>query len=148
MAEEPVIFRGSRFLFWTLGPCLLLFIVVLAVLWRDWTSKGGVITALLMVTAFLLFLKLYDAHRFHWAGRVVAGMVFLAYVSYFVDEVITSPHPFRWPARRSDSSAINALFGLVIFGLPGLCYALFSRTTWRRDSESSTDGGDHRSPDQ
>lgn len=133
MASEPVLFRGSRFLFWTLGPCLLLFILCLAVFREDWTSKGGVITALLIAMASLLFLKLYDTRRFHWAGRVVAGMVFLAYAGYFIEEVLTDPHPFSGPPRPSEPSAIKALFGLFIFGLPGLCYALFSRTTWGKE---------------
>jgi hypothetical protein len=141
MSEEPGLFRGSRFIFWTLGPCLLLFAVTIFLLLprEKWLSTKGFVSWALIVAALLLFLKLYDGIRFHWAGRVVAGMVFAAYVAYFVHELVVSPAPFRMPRSRSEASAVNALLGLLIFGIPGLLYALLGRVTFRHEGNEEED---------
>src|SRR6185295_7674399 len=41
--------------------------------------------------------------RFYWAGRCVAAMVFIAYATYLVHELVTSPNPWRFSARGSAS---------------------------------------------
>lgn len=37
--------------------------------------------------------------------------------------------------RRSSTTALNALFGLIVFGYPGFMYAVFGRFTWLAESE-------------
>lgn len=44
--------------------------------------------------------------------------------------------------RKSSSTALNAFFGLLAFGLPGLWYAVFGRLSFHADSENS-DGSYH-----
>jgi membrane-bound ClpP family serine protease len=126
-------FGGSRFLFWALAPFLLAFAVVMAFMVSDWTSGAGAGIALLITGAMLLVLKLYDTEQFDWAGRVVAGLVFVAYVSYLVHELATEGVPDHLPRSPAEASPVNALLGLLVIGIPGLLYAVRGRFGARRD---------------
>lgn len=133
------LFGGSRFLFWALAPFLVLFAVVMAFFVTDWTSRGGLVVAALIVAALLLLLQLYDPVRFHWAGRILAGLVCLAYVVYLGDELATKGFPAHLLPARRETSAIEALVGLVVIGVPAGLYALLGR--WRL-SERNGDTAD------
>jgi hypothetical protein len=123
------LFSGSRFLFWSLAPFLIGFAVVLAMFVSDWATRGGLLVAVLDAAALLLLLQLYDRVRFHWAGRVLAALVCLAYVAYFIEKLATEG--IRLPRSRGDATAVNAFIGLVIIGLPAGLYAFLGRWTLR-----------------
>jgi hypothetical protein len=133
------LFGGSRFLFWAIAPLLVLFGAVMASLVSDWTSRGGVLVAALIAAALLLLLQLYDHVRFHWAGRVLAGSVFLAYAAYFIDALATKGFFTPSVARRGETSAISALVGLLVIGVPAGLYALFGRWSLSRPSSDAAD---------
>jgi hypothetical protein len=133
------IFGGSRFLFWALAPFLVLFAVVMGLLVSDWTSRRGVLAAALIGAALLLLLQLYDGIRFHWAGRVLAGSVFLAYATYFVRELATTRSSRLLVVERAEPSPIIALVGLLVIGLPAGLYALFGRWSVSAGSGDAAD---------
>ena len=135
-----VLFSGSRFIFWALTPFLVLFIIVTTVMVEDWRSLGALLVLGLDVTAALLILALYNKLRFWWASRVVAAIVFLAYLGFGFDEV-RSGKP--WIARSgSDTSPLEALLGLVFIGVPSFTYAAFGRFGIRKkDQENPPENG-------
>jgi len=57
--------------------------------------------------------------------RIIGFTVFLAYVSYLIFELFREPaKPY---ANRSEPHWLNAIAGLVVFGLPGLYVAVRGR---------------------
>jgi len=122
-----VLFKSSRFLFWSLAPFLIGFVAVTAMLVPDWASPGGLLAATLDAAALLLLLQLHDPRRFHWAGRVLAGLVFLAYAAY-----LTS----------AGASTFDAFRGLLIIGVPAGLYAWRGRWTLRTRNEDAATAGD------
>ena len=125
------LFGGSRFLFWSLAPLLLLFALVMALLVSDWTSRRGLFAAVLIVAALLLVLQLYDRTRFHWAGRLLAGIVFLAYLGYLTHELMTEGMASLSPRSRG-ASAFKAMVGLLVIGTPAALYACLGRWTFHK----------------
>ncbi len=76
----------------------------------------------------------------HWAFRVLAGFVFLAYAAYLIHEFFFTDTPFRLVESRGAASPRNALLGFVIIGLPSLLFAVLGRFTLRRPpAESEVD---------
>jgi len=59
----------------------------------------------------------------------VGAIVFAGYLVYLVSMLVAGQ--LFGDMRRSAASALNALIGLVVFGYPGLMYAVFGRFTWR-----------------
>ena len=127
------LFGGSRFLFWSLAPFLIGFALVMALMVQDWTSRRGILVSVLVAAAVLLLLALYDHVRFRWAGRVVAGLVFLTYASYLAHELATEGLPRRLPRSRAETTAFNALVGLLVIGVPALLYAVRGRFGSRKE---------------
>ncbi len=105
----------------------------------DWTSRGGLLVGALIAAALLLLLQLYDGIRFHWAGRVLAGLVCFSYAAYLVHELATEGFPARFLPRRGEASAINGLVGLLVIGVPAGLYALFGRWSISRGSGETAD---------
>jgi hypothetical protein len=126
-SESP---RG--FYFWSLAPFLLLFLVVMP-LARPPELTGVVILCTVELLAGLLLLGLFNPFRFWWAFRGVGAIVFLGYVAYLVamlfEGKVAAP-------RRAQPSMLNAIAGLVVFGLPGLWFSLLGRFTMRPEPPS------------
>ena len=76
---------------------------------------------------FVIELTLYDARRFTWAARSLAGLVFLGFAAYLVDELLSPSGPNAGPGARSAHSLTEALLGLVFIGLPCLWFSLWGR---------------------
>ncbi len=134
------LFSGSRFIFWTSSPALLIFAIGISVivLKEDDHSFGTIALLMLMVaTSLLLILGLYDPVRFRWSLRCVTGVVFLAYLAYLTDMVVLEKRPFTWPGNRAEDSPTNALLGFLIIGLPCLWFTLFGRFTSRSKQENA-----------
>src|SRR6266478_10115156 len=84
-----VLFGGSRFIFWTLSPVLLLFAIFMTSLVDSWSSMGGVIVLAIDGIVLLLIPALYNPKRFWWAARGVTAIVALAFATYLIDEIVS-----------------------------------------------------------
>jgi hypothetical protein len=132
------LFSGSRFIFWSLGPLFLLVAAVLLVTVYVQFAAGRFAAAGVAAAACLVcvsfFLALLNGPYFWWAGRVVAASVFGAYLWYLLDTWLIHPTAFGFWGPRSAATPWNAVCGLLIIGLPCLCYTFFGRFTFRRGS--------------
>jgi len=129
------VFGGSTFLRWTLGPIAVLSACAFAALQSDWQGRRAVLFVGIEVALVLLALVAFAPHRFHWAGRALAGMVFFAYIAYLVGMALTKPDSFWPPSRRSATTGFNSVLGLLVIGYPSLKYALLGRFSWRQQPE-------------
>lgn len=95
---------------------------------QSWTASGITILIILEFMCAALLIGFWLPAKYgHWGFRALAGCIFLMYFLYFVYEWLFSGHPLRLIEPRGQASPRNALLGLVIFGLPGLQYAVFGR---------------------
>jgi len=129
------LFGGSRFIFWTLAPVLILFAVGMPCLLTDWEPIKVTLTFTLALTALLLALGLWNPIRFRWVLRSVTGIVFLIFVAYFIEEAFFNKDSFGVPGSRSESNPLNAFFGLLFIGLPCLVYTIFGQFDFRQEVE-------------
>ncbi|HEV7764359.1 MAG TPA: hypothetical protein VGQ76_05115 [Thermoanaerobaculia bacterium] len=104
----------------------------------DWTSRRGLISALLVAAAILLLIKLYDPARFYWAGRVLAGIIALAYVWYLCAELAAEGLASLSPGARG-ASAFKAILGILIIGIPSALYAIWGRWSFRKGEAPATE---------
>ena len=132
-------YSGYRrgFFFWSLAPFLVLFLVVMAIVPEKNTPEKIVILCAVETAALSLLLGLWNPDRFWWAWRVLGAIVFLAYVAYVFAMAIEGR---VGAGRRSEPSLINSVLGLIVFGLPGLWFAIFGRLTWSQESPDFDDG--------
>lgn len=121
------LFSGSPFLRWTLGTVALACALGFPFLFGDARGAALIIALGLELLALLLLVAMIAPERCAWAGRLLAGLVFLTYVAYLANMVWTHPESLEATAHRGESSAFNALLGLGIIGLPSLKYALTGR---------------------
>lgn len=141
------------FFFWSLAPFLVLFLFVMpfclvtngeVTFWRV-VGVGGV-----EAVALALLLVLFNPIRFWWAGRLVGAGVFLAYLLYMIAMIVEQK--FVGQGRRAETTLFNAALGMIVFGLPGLCFAIFGRVTWRTEPDDieydDEDFGDDDPDDQ
>jgi hypothetical protein len=119
------------FFFWSLAPILVLFMILMAILPEKRDPAAIIVLFTVEAAALALLLGLWNSERFWWAWRALGAIVFLTYVSYCVAMAIEGRFG---PGRRAERTLFNAVLGLLFFGLPGLCYAVFGRLTWRRDT--------------
>ena len=117
-------FISTPFIRWTLVPALVLFAVSMPLMMDRWTVGTLLLVGGLSLAALLYAGALLWPRHLRWAGRAVAGMVFVFYVFYAIYEWFFSAQPFRFIGPRSESSPRNALLGLIIIGVPALVYAL------------------------
>jgi hypothetical protein len=75
----------------------------------------------------------------YWAFRAFGGLVFVAYAAYAVNQVVFGDQPIRLFGSKSEMSSRNALLGLIVFGLPGLWYALLGRCSLLRRNGVGSD---------
>ncbi|HJZ95703.1 MAG TPA: hypothetical protein VKE70_04310 [Candidatus Solibacter sp.] len=120
-----VLFGGSRILFWTLAPLLILITILLGFYPANRSAQATVIALGVDSLVVLLILAMYDPKRFHWAGRAAMGLVFLVFLAYLIYE-IDSGQPLRL-VPRSEPGPVNALLGLLLIGVPCLRYTLIGR---------------------
>ena len=130
MAVRPEhFFISTPFIRWTLIPALLLFAISVPLMMDEWTLGRTLVVIGLSGAAVLYAGALAWPRRLRWAGRAVAGMVFVFYAIYAIDQWFFSDAPFRLAEVKSNASPRNALLGLLIIGVPALIYALRGRTT-------------------
>jgi hypothetical protein len=61
----------------------------------------------------------------NWTFRAFAGVVVALYAWYLIDELFSANKSFDLPSTRREKTPWNALLGLLVFGLPCLCYLIF-----------------------
>lgn len=127
----------TRFMFWCTAPLLVATIGLLPLLARPPKASGWIVLGAVELLAICVLLGLYDPHRFRWCWRTTGAIVFTGYLAYLVSMVTAG----QWigDGRRSSTTVLNALIGLVVFGYPGFMYAVFGRFTWHRESELTSD---------
>jgi hypothetical protein len=123
------LFSGSRFIFWSLAPVLLLFAVGLPFWIRARTLKSLALMLVLEAATLLLLLVLYDPQRFNWAARLTTALVFCLCLAFFISELWLSHQPRLKTGGGTDYSLETPLTALTSLGLPCLWYAVFGR--WR-----------------
>jgi hypothetical protein len=134
--RQPV--RG--FFFWSLSPFLAAFIILMPLLVQK-RDTGALITLVVVeLVAVLALLGLFSSCQFWWAWRGVGAIIFLGYCAYLVAMLVESGGKIAITPRKSEASAFNAICGLIVFGVPGLCYAVFGRLTLRGESAADQDG--------
>ena len=126
-------------IFWILAPFLLIFMISMPFLIPVWNVSAVITMISLESLSLLVFIGLFNPEKFHFAWRGVGLIIFLAYISYAIIMLIESKGAFTIPKRRSETNVFNALLGLIVFGIPGLSYAIFGRLTFWKDSDASDD---------
>lgn len=135
--------RPARFIFWCIAPFLVATLTLLPLLAIPAGKAGWIVLAAFELLAFFLLLGLYDSERFKWCWRVVGGIVFVGYLVYLIQMLLSGQG--IGDGRRSSATVVNALIGLIVFGYPGFMYALLGRLTWRAEAEPNYGYNDDRS---
>jgi hypothetical protein len=141
MLSIPVKFQNlpppSRFMFWCTAPFLVATLVLLPLFAKPPSVGGWIALGAAELLGGCVLLGLYHPSRFWWCWRVAGAVIFAAYLAY----LIAMARAGQWMrgGRPTTTSAFNALVGLVVFGYPGLMYAMFGRFTWRREEEYDDD---------
>lgn len=126
------LFGGSSFVRWTLTPVLIAFAIWMPLAVPELDGTKLVIVSGLLVVALALLAGFWLPRRFGVAAfRLVCAIIFLAYAAYLFSECrawLSGDKTFS-VGRRSESTPLNALMGMVIIGLPALLYAWKGRFT-------------------
>jgi len=83
----------------------------------------------------LIFLALTFPKRFIWAYRTFCLLVFIFYLWYFIDEKFIQGKSFFIESSTGSQSPINALRGLIVFGIPSLLYFILGTTKKERQNK-------------
>jgi hypothetical protein len=120
----------NRWFFWVLAPVMLATGFGLPLITNPSTVPGKIVLYLFSGTLLLAMLGLANPRRFQWALRMVAAAILLAYVAYAATEAVAWWHgkSFGLVAARSEPNFRNALWGLLVFGLPSLYFILKGRS--------------------
>jgi hypothetical protein len=120
----------NRWYFWVLAPIMLATGLGLPIITEPTTWQGRVVLYLACGTLVLGTLGLARPRRFRWALRAVAGAILLVYVAYAASEAIAwwQGKSFGLGSQRAENNLRNALWGLVVFGLPSLSFLLRGRS--------------------
>ncbi len=117
----------SRTSFWILLPFLLTLAGIMV--WIDfflgavYTVEGCLVTLGVFVIFGALGLAFYDSKRFWWAGFFLATCLFFLYMAYVIYEWFFTGHPWNYAwASHSAASPLNAVAGLVTYGIPAFWY--------------------------
>jgi hypothetical protein len=127
------LFGGSRFIFWTLAPVLLLFAVLMPLSTAGWNATKVVLIAGMDAAALLLVFGLYNTKKFWWALRGVTGIVFCLYLVYLIDELIHSSITLK--GLLTGESPLEVIKTFIGIGIPCLLYTLVGKFSRREASE-------------
>jgi hypothetical protein len=134
------LFGGGGFIRWALSPFVVLFAVLMPLCIDEWTFGRVVLMTGMELMCFCLLAGFWLPPRIgFFAFRVLAGLVFLAYAAYLVDEFVFSKKPFTVTGRRSDASPFNALLGFILIGGPSLMFAVLGRFSFHPPPKPGAD---------
>lgn len=97
--------------------------IALPMLIPRWTPGAAVVMCAFELTMVFLVLGLCAPVRFRWALRAVGVVMFLAFVAYLVEQLVSPSAPVT-SGSRGTPSVLNALVGLIVIGFPSLWYAI------------------------
>lgn len=135
------LFGGGSFLFRALTPFLVTGGLILLVTLEEPDAWRLFVVALAEASIVLLIVALYDPPRYKWASRGLTGIVFVAFLAYFVDELLAVGTMGPLSASRAEASPLNAFLGLVFIGGPCLVHTVCGSFFRRRNR------GEGASPD-
>ena len=116
--------------------------LILALSWFIWVILGtweadsqtarGVESVFSTLCLFLI-VGFLAPNRAVWALRIAAGIIGAGYVAYFLSQLASLLHGERQELRVGQPSATMAGFGLLIYAVPCLIFAVsgFPGTRWR-----------------
>ena len=97
----------------------------------EWTTGPIVFqVALSAMTAGLLVATIWPDKGW-WGLRIVAFVIFAAYLWYLIDMLWLSGQELTVTGRRSQATPFNAILGFLFFGVPCLLYTMWG-STWGR----------------
>lgn len=131
------LFSGSRFIFWSLAPFLILFAIAMPLTTVDWNIKRAILVVVIDLVALLLTLGLYNTTRFWWALRGVTTIVFLACVAYLLDHLIHLPNTITLAGIVNGEQPWRSLGAFLSIGMPCLVYSATGRFSWRQPPHNS-----------
>jgi hypothetical protein len=120
----------NRWYFWVLAPVMLATAIGLPLITEPPTLTGRFVLYLFSATLICATVGLAAPRRFGWALQFVAGVVLFAYLAYASSEALAWWYgkPFGFGSSRGETNLLNALTGLVVFGLPSIYFLLSGRT--------------------
>ena len=125
--------------FYALSPILLLSALIITFQTITNTFNGnlpgvivGIVVAMVCITGTLL---LYAPYTFHNALRFIGLTITFVYIAYFIDSLFNGSY---LSAKISSASAINALMGFIVFGIPG--FLLFWKCKKSKRNPYRSDG--------
>jgi hypothetical protein len=142
------LFSGSRFIFWTLAPFLVLFAIVMPLSITEWNVTRIILITVMDMTALLLVIGLYNPKKFWWTLRVVTAIVFCGYLGMLIDELIHGDTTVK--AMLRGDSPLEVIKTFIGVGIPCLLYALlgkFSRREVTRNKIQSVGAAPNNSVD-
>ena len=146
------LFSGSRFIFWSLAPFLILFAIATTLTTVDWNITSAILVIVMDMVALLLTVGLYNTTRFWWALRGVTTIVFLAYVAYLLDDLIHLSNTITLAGIVNGDRPWRSIGAFLSIGIPCLVYSIVGRFSWRQESGGSlkksrttTSPGEHES---
>ena len=136
------LFGGSRFIFWSLAPVLILCVVGLPFFITRWTATAFLVVALVEALLLAFLLALFDPWRFKWAVRCVTAVVFCACLAYAVDALFFAGGSADAPSQKS------AFTALITGGLPCLWYTVFGRFSRKVEHEQTVKSGEPKASEK
>jgi uncharacterized protein YegJ (DUF2314 family) len=119
--------RFRRLIFWLVSPLAVVAAVSLPMLVSSRALQALAAVAAIDAGLILLLLALWDPNRFLWAGRTVAAMIFIAYLSYLGWAIFWPTKVSEKSGRRLGNSVVPAVGGFILIGWPALMFALYGR---------------------
>jgi hypothetical protein len=121
------LFSGSRFIFWSLAPFLILFAIVMPFSMTGWTATRIIVVGASELAALLLVLGLWNPNRFKWALRGVSAIVFGICLTVTIEELFLSDKRFTIGGIVSGDAQPGDLRGIIFLGTSCLVYTLLGR---------------------
>ena len=118
-------FENSRFLKHILRvACILGILLMISAIYDSDAQGEHKETVGIGLIAFftILFMTLTFPRKFAWVCRGFSLLVFIAYLWYFIDMRFIQGKPFDMLSDADSQSSLNALKGLIRFGIPCLVY--------------------------
>lgn len=121
------LFSGSRFIFRSLTPFLILFAITMPLSVTVWTVTKVILVIVSEIAAWLLVLGLWNPDRFRWALRCVAALVCGICVAAIIEEIFFTGKGFTFGEIIKGEAQLGALKGFILLGTSCLIYTLSGR---------------------
>ena len=130
------LFSGSRFIFWSLAPFLILFAFVMPLTTVDWNITRVILIIVMDLVALLLAVGLYNTGRFRWALRGVTIIVFFAYVAYLLNDLAHLSHAITLAGIVNGDRPWRSIGAFLSIGMPCMVYSIRGTFSWQQPNSS------------